>query len=80
MPIQGASAQDYSDPDTAPEDMELELLCRDDRSSYLLPFPVRRADGQFHNDYTGDVLDTDIVGWRPWASRCQHTSRRRPKS
>jgi hypothetical protein len=80
MPIQGAVSQDYNDPDSAPEGIELELLSRDFRSSYLLPFPVRRRDGHFHDDVPGEVLDTDIIGWRPWASRAQHTPRRRPKS
>jgi hypothetical protein len=46
--------------------VEVELLCEDHNGTYLLPFPCYRADGEWHNVRTDEVLQADILGWRTW--------------
>ncbi len=47
-------------------DRVIELLCRDNIGDYIIPFRCRlRVDGWF-NDATGQRLDAQVVGWRPW--------------
>jgi hypothetical protein len=47
-------------------DIALELLCEDHRGTYALPFPCRHTGGEWFNQTTGEVLESEIVGWRVW--------------
>jgi hypothetical protein len=46
--------------------VEVELLCEDHNGTYLLPFPCYRAEGEWHNVTTDEILQADILGWRTW--------------
>lgn len=47
-----------------PPDQALEVLCEDHSGTYQLPFRCLYADGKWHNQQSGDVLDAAVVGWR----------------
>ena len=60
-------------------DSLVELLGRDHAGAYRIPFPCRlRVDGWF-NDGTGEKLETQVIGWRPWQNR-QGKARSRPEA
>jgi hypothetical protein len=48
---------------------DVELLCRDSRGVYVLPFPGRRMNGAWVNGRTNDTLEVEVVGWRLWEDR-----------
>ena len=45
---------------------KVELLCEDHNGTYVLPFPCYRAEGEWHNKTTDEVLQADVLGWRTW--------------
>jgi hypothetical protein len=49
-----------------PADLEVEVLCEDHNGTYLLPFACRRINDNWINVKTREIIDADVVGWRPW--------------
>jgi len=50
-----------------PPDRQLELLCEDNRGTYVLPYPCRWGGGAWLNADTGSAIEADVLGWRvPW--------------
>lgn len=55
-------------------DVAAELLCRDHRGTYTIPFPCHalraaggyRAENAWRNSQTDGILQANVVGWRPW--------------
>lgn len=47
---------------------DVELLCEDHNGTYLLPFPCRRVEGAWLNKKTGEKVQAEVVGWRPWGT------------
>jgi hypothetical protein len=45
---------------------QVELLCEDHNGTYVLPFPCCRAEGEWRNKTTDEVLQAEILGWRTW--------------
>ncbi|MDR3448746.1 MAG: hypothetical protein P4M15_03175 [Alphaproteobacteria bacterium] len=48
------------------ETEDVELLCEDHNGTYPLPFRCRRVGREWRNQTTGQIIEADIVGWRPW--------------
>lgn len=48
-------------------DAILELLCEDHNGTYLLPFPCRMTDGEWHNLRSGERIEARAIGWRAWS-------------
>ena len=49
-----------------PSNANLELLCEDHVGTYSLPFPCRCVEGIWLNAGTGETLQAEVLGWRPW--------------
>jgi hypothetical protein len=47
-------------------DFDHELLSEDHVGTYLIPFPCRRVENAWINSRTGEALQAEILGWRPW--------------
>lgn len=47
-------------------DVSVELLCRDHKGTYTIPFPCHRAADVWRNSQTDEIIGADVVGWRPW--------------
>jgi hypothetical protein len=53
-----------------PEDGALvEIIARDERGEYLVPFAVRFSGDAWLNAAKGNELQTYVAGWRPWRGR-----------
>jgi hypothetical protein len=51
--------------DVAPlPDAVVELLCEDHVGTYLLPYPCRGTAEGFRNEYSGELIEAHVVGWR----------------
>ncbi|MCQ4188573.1 hypothetical protein [Methylocystis suflitae] len=48
------------------DDAPVELLCRDHRGTYTIPFACHRAADVWRNSQTDEIIGADVVGWRPW--------------
>ena len=57
-------AQFSTDEETASG--HLELLCEDHRGTFVLPFPCSRRGDRWCNAQTGEDLEAEVIGWRPW--------------
>jgi hypothetical protein len=42
----------------------VQILCEDNRGTYMAPFLCVRRDGRWVNDMTGAVIDVAVIGWR----------------
>ena len=51
--------------------VEVELLCEDHNGTYVLPFPCYRAEGEWHNKTTGDVLQVETGSLYPALHRLE---------
>ncbi len=80
MAIKGARIADYQADGFAAATGDVELLCRDFRSTYVIPFPCRRSDDAWINGQTGEILQAEVVGWRPWAERPRNAPAREPSA
>lgn len=69
MAIQGARLADFTTNGHPESGIDVELICRDQRSTYLLPFPCRFDGEVWINQATGEVLATRVLGWRPFPRR-----------
>ena len=49
-----------------PSDHPLEVLCEDKRGTYLIPFPCHYIRETWINIETGEQIQADVIGWRPW--------------
>ncbi len=58
-------AEFTTDEEPRPTD-EVELLCEDHRGTYVLPFPCRRSEHTWWNKQTGEKVEAEVLGWRPW--------------
>jgi hypothetical protein len=47
-----------------PSEQPLELLCEDNRGTYVLPYPCRWSDGAWFNADIGSAIEADVLGWR----------------
>jgi hypothetical protein len=54
---------------TALDDTPLELLCEDNRGTYVLPYPCTRSGAVWRNAATGDRILGNVIGWRPHQPR-----------
>lgn len=45
-------------------DMAVQILCEDNRGTYVPGFLCIRRDGQWVNDATGAIIEADVIGWR----------------
>lgn len=50
--------------ETALDDIPLELLCEDNRGTYVLPYPCIRSGAVWRNAATTDRIEADVIGWR----------------
>lgn len=46
----------------------VQVLCEDKSGTYLLPFACVHADGRWRNADTGDIVEAEVIGWRPQRS------------
>lgn len=46
------------------DDIPLELLCEDNRGTYVLPYPCIRSGAVWLNAATTDRILVDVIGWR----------------
>ena len=69
MPPRSVRLTDFNSerPPGAPWDVE--LLCRDSRGVYVLPFPGRRINAAWVNARTNETLEVEVLGWRLWEDR-----------
>ena len=69
MPFRSVRLTDFNTdrPPGAPWDVE--LLCRDARGVYVLPFPGRRLNANWINARTNETLEVEVLGWRLWEDR-----------
>ena len=51
--------------EAALDDTPLELLCEDNRGTYVLPYPCIRSGAVWRNAATTDQILADVIGWRP---------------
>ena len=52
--------------DRFPDDgSPVELLCVDHRGTYVVPFSCGRVEDAWRNLGTDEVIEADVVGWRP---------------
>jgi hypothetical protein len=75
MTTQGALIIEYTTDQDPPADRQLELICSDFRSAYLLPFPCQWSEGRYVNCNSGHPLDAHVEGWRDWTERKPKQSR-----
>lgn len=47
-----------------PSDRPLELLCEDNRGTYVLPYQCLWSHGAWLNADTGSVIEAYVLGWR----------------
>jgi hypothetical protein len=47
-----------------PPGQQLELLCEDNRGTYVLPYRCQWSDGVWRNMATGAAIEANIMGWR----------------
>ena len=47
-----------------PSDLPLELLCEDNRGTYVLPYLCLWSHGTWRNTDTGSTIKADVLGWR----------------
>lgn len=47
-----------------PSGRPLELLCEDNRGTYVLPYQCRWSDGAWLNADTGSAIEVAVLGWR----------------
>lgn len=45
-------------------DAPLELLCEDNRGTYVLPYPCVRSGSVWRNASTTDQIQAQVIGWR----------------
>jgi hypothetical protein len=45
-------------------DQPFELLCEDNRGTYVPPFSCLWLDGAWRNAVTGAAIDVRVLGWR----------------
>jgi hypothetical protein len=50
--------------EAALEDTPVELLCEDNRGTYVLPYPCVRSGAVWRNAATTDRILADVIGWR----------------
>ncbi len=43
----------------------VELLCVDHNGTYVVPFPCHRTEEAWRNFRTAEVIEGEVVGWRP---------------
>ena len=56
--------------DTLPnEEISVELLCRDNRGTYTLPYPCCRFHQKWRNLNSDETVTADVIGWRPFIKR-----------
>ena len=58
----------YSDA-PPPEEMRVELLCRDKNGTYTIPYACCWFDEEWRNFETDETVIASIVGWRPIEER-----------
>jgi hypothetical protein len=66
MAVRKARLLEFTTDIEPPPSAKVELLCEDHNGTYVLPFPCYRAEGEWHNKTTDEVLQADILGWRTW--------------
>ena len=54
---------DYGPP---PPNRLLQVMAKDQNSTYVLPFACEYRDGIWHNPKSTKPLEAKIVGWRRW--------------
>jgi hypothetical protein len=47
------------------EKMPVEVLCKDNKGTYVVPYACCRFDGKWRNFETDEMVTADIIGWRP---------------
>ena len=52
-----------------PEEMPVELLCRDKNGTYTIPYICCLYDEEWWNFETDETVMASIVGWRPIEER-----------
>lgn len=52
-----------------PEEMPVELLCRDKNGTYTIPYTCCWFDEEWRNFVTDETVVASIVGWRPIEER-----------
>ena len=55
--------------EAALDDTPLELLCEDNRGTYVLPYPCIRSGAVWRNAGTADQISANVIGWRPYQPR-----------
>jgi hypothetical protein len=51
------------------DEISVELLCRDNRGTYTLPYPCCRFDQEWRNFKSDETVTADVIGWRPFVKR-----------
>ncbi len=69
MPFRSVRLTDFNTDRMPGAPWDVELLCRDSRGVYVLPFPGRRIDGAWVNSRTSETLEFEVLGWRLWEDR-----------
>jgi hypothetical protein len=46
------------------EEVPVEALCRDNRGTYVLPYPCCRVDEEWRNFQTDETVLAAVIGWR----------------
>jgi hypothetical protein len=52
------------DQGTPPPGLPLELLCEDNRGTYVLPYRCQWSDGAWRNSDTDAAIEAKVMGWR----------------
>jgi hypothetical protein len=64
--------------DRFPEDEQaVEALCRDNRGTYVIPYPCCRAHGEWRNCDTDETVAAEVLGWRPIEQKSRYRARRK---
>ena len=65
MATRQARLEDFISSGEPPSDLPLELLCEDNRGTYVIPFPCHYTRGTWVSIKTGEQIQAAVIGWRP---------------
>jgi len=58
------------------EEVPVEALCRDNRGTFVLPYPCCRFDDEWRNFLTDETILATVIGWRLFEERAVYRPRR----
>ena len=57
------------------DEISVELLCRDNRGTYTLPYPCCRYESEWRNFESDETVTATVIGWRPFEQKPRYRKR-----